>query len=161
MKYFQNILLNIFFSVQHMVSILNCMIFCLVYYANWTYLRIGVLDWHIHCARVWYKITKIVEPEQANFEEIAPGNELANFLAVHLTNLYSYNIAEPQQTMWHSPPGRQRCQDFLYLPWADRCEPHPRQSPSKCLCHRSSFWRRFVTYAIFWLTKFSRKHFDP
>ena len=35
------------------------------------------------------------------------------------------------------------------------------QSPSKCLCHRSSFWRRFVTYAIFWLTKFSRKHFDP
>ena len=37
----------------------------------------------------------------------------------------------------------------------------PSQSPSKCLCHRSSFWRRFVTYAIFWLTKFSRKHFDP
>ena len=35
------------------------------------------------------------------------------------------------------------------------------QSPSKCLCHRSSFWRRFVTYANFWLTKFSRKHFDP
>ena len=35
------------------------------------------------------------------------------------------------------------------------------QSPSKCLCHHSSFWRRFVTYAIFWLTKFSRKHFDP
>ena len=33
------------------------------------------------------------------------------------------------------------------------------QSPSKCLCHHSSFWRRFVTYAIFWLTKFSRKHF--
>ena len=31
------------------------------------------------------------------------------------------------------------------------------QSPSKCLCHRSSFWRRFVTYAIFWLIKFSRK----
>ena len=26
-----------FFSVQHMVSILNCMIFCIVYYANWTY----------------------------------------------------------------------------------------------------------------------------
>ena len=23
-------------------------------------LRIGVLDWHIHCARVWYKIIKIV-----------------------------------------------------------------------------------------------------
>ena len=33
------------------------------------------------------------------------------------------------------------------------------QSPSKCLCHRSSFWRRFVTYAIFLVTKFSRKHF--
>ena len=33
------------------------------------------------------------------------------------------------------------------------------QSPSKCLCHHSSFWRRFVTYAIFWLTTFSRQHF--
>ena len=37
MKYFWNILLNIFFSVQHMVSILNHMIFCIVYYANCTY----------------------------------------------------------------------------------------------------------------------------
>ena len=26
-----------FFSVQHMISILNCMIFCIVYYANYTY----------------------------------------------------------------------------------------------------------------------------
>ena len=33
------------------------------------------------------------------------------------------------------------------------------QSPSKCLCHHSSFWRRFVTYAIFLLTTFSRQHF--
>ena len=24
-------------------------------------LRIGVFDWHIHCARVWYEIIKIVE----------------------------------------------------------------------------------------------------
>ena len=24
-------------------------------------LRIGVLDWHVHCARVWYEITKIIE----------------------------------------------------------------------------------------------------
>ena len=24
-------------------------------------LRIGVLDWHMHCARVWYEIIKIVE----------------------------------------------------------------------------------------------------
>ena len=24
-------------------------------------LRIGVLDWHMHCARVWFEITKIVE----------------------------------------------------------------------------------------------------
>ena len=27
----------LFFSVQHMVSILNCIIFCIVYYANCTY----------------------------------------------------------------------------------------------------------------------------
>ena len=24
-------------------------------------LRIGVLDWHIHCARVWYEIIEIVD----------------------------------------------------------------------------------------------------
>ena len=35
------------------------------------------------------------------------------------------------------------------------------QSPSKSLCHRSSFWRRFVTYAIFWLTEFSRNILYP
>ena len=35
----------------------------------------------------------------------------------------------------------------------------PNQSPSKSLCHRSSFLRRSVTYAIFWLTKFSKKRF--
>ena len=37
MKYFWNILLNIFFSVQHLVSIFNSMIFCIVYYANFAY----------------------------------------------------------------------------------------------------------------------------
>ena len=31
-------------------------IFCKLYI-----LRIGVLDWHIHCARVWYEIIKIAE----------------------------------------------------------------------------------------------------
>ena len=46
---------------------------------------------------------------------------------------------------------------FMFPDW----NPPQQQSPSKCLCHRSSFWRRFVTYAIFLLTKFSRKHFDP
>ena len=62
-------------------------------------------------------------PEQANFEEIGPENDLADFISVYLTNPYSGNMAEPQQTMLHSPPGRQKSQDFLYLPWADRCEP--------------------------------------
>ena len=33
LKYF----IEYIFSVQHMVSILNCMIFCIVYYANCTY----------------------------------------------------------------------------------------------------------------------------
>ena len=61
MKYFWNILLNIFFfcsthgfdieSYDILYSIL-----CKLYI-----LRIGVLDWHIHCARVWYEIIKIVE----------------------------------------------------------------------------------------------------
>ena len=48
-------------------------------------------------------------PEQANFEEIGPEeNDLANFLSVHLTNPYSDNMAEPQQTRRHSPPGRRK-----------------------------------------------------
>ena len=51
-------------------------------------------------------------------------NDLANFLSVHLTNPYSGNMAEPQQTRRHSPPGRQKSQDFLYLKWADWCEPY-------------------------------------
>ena len=35
------------------------------------------------------------KPVQANFEEIGPENDLANFLSVHLTNPYSDNMAEP------------------------------------------------------------------
>ena len=53
LKYF----IEYLFSVHHIVSILNCMIFYIVYYANCT--CSGVLDWHIHCARVWYEIIKI------------------------------------------------------------------------------------------------------
>ena len=49
-----------FFAVQHMVSILNCMIFC-IELCKLYILPIGVLDWHIYCARVWYEIIKIVE----------------------------------------------------------------------------------------------------
>ena len=42
------------------------------------------------------------------------------------------------------------------------CTPHAgSQSPSKSLCHRSFFWRRFVTYAIFWLTKFKKNTCIP
>ena len=37
-------------------------------------------------------------------EEIGPENDPANFLSVLLTNRYSVNMAEPQQTGWHSPP---------------------------------------------------------
>ena len=48
----------------------------------------------------------------------------SSFLSVHLTNPYSGHMAEPQHTRRHSPPGRQKSQDFLYLPGADRCEPY-------------------------------------
>ena len=46
---------------------------------------------------------------------------------------------------------------FMGQPWFALCL-LCSQTPSKSLCHRSSFWRRFITYTIFWLTKFS-KHF--
>ena len=56
LKYFIEYL---FFSVQHMVSISHCMLFCTVYYANCTYrYRYTLLA---HCARAWYEITKIVQ----------------------------------------------------------------------------------------------------
>ena len=35
------------------------------------------------------------------------------------------------------------------------------QSPSKCVCHRSSFWRRFVTYAIFYWQSFQGNTLHP
>ena len=51
-----------FFSVQHMVSILNCMIFCIDYHANCTYCELMYLiGTYWHCARVWYWSMKIVE----------------------------------------------------------------------------------------------------
>ena len=50
-----------FFSVQHMIYILSCMIFLFSISCKLYILWIGVLDWHIHCARVWYEIIKIVE----------------------------------------------------------------------------------------------------
>ena len=37
-----------------------------------------------------------------------PENDLADFLSVHLTNPYSVNMAEPQQTRQHSPPERRK-----------------------------------------------------
>ena len=61
-------------------------------------------------------------------------NDLANFLSAHLTNPYSDNMAEPQQTRWHSPPGMQKSQDFLYLAWADRFEP---SVASRGICNES------------------------
>ena len=63
-------------------------------------------------------------PEQANFKEIRPENDVALFLSVHLTKPYSANMAEPQQSKWHSSPGRQKRQDFWYFPWEDSCEPY-------------------------------------
>ena len=57
----KNILLNIFFFCSthgfyiEMYDILYG-ILCKLYI-----LWIGVLDWHIHCARVWYEIIEIVE----------------------------------------------------------------------------------------------------
>ena len=50
-----------FFSVQHMVSILNCMIFCIVYYANCTYCGLVYLIGTCILQGVWYEIIKIVE----------------------------------------------------------------------------------------------------
>ena len=61
MKYFSSILLNIFFFCSthgfdiELYDILYS-ILCKLYI-----LRIGVLDWHIHCARVWYEIKNIVQ----------------------------------------------------------------------------------------------------
>ena len=45
-----------------MVSILNCMIFCTVYYANCTYCElVYLIGTYRHCARVWYEIEKFVQ----------------------------------------------------------------------------------------------------
>ena len=49
------------------------------------------------------------KPKQAaNFEEIGPENDPANFLLFHLTNHYSVNMAGAQQTGRHSPTGDEK-----------------------------------------------------
>ena len=55
-------------------------------------------------------------PEQvANFEEIGPENDVANFPSVHLTKPYSVNMAEPQQTKRYSSqsPEKTKASGFL------------------------------------------------
>ena len=59
-----------------------------------------------HQKRHWQPST---QPEQAAIlEEIGPENDPANFLSAHLTNHYSVNMAEAQQTGQHSPPGDEK-----------------------------------------------------
>ena len=43
--------------------------------------------------------------QEANFEDIGPENDLANFLSVHITNADSVKVktTEPQQAWRHSP----------------------------------------------------------
>ena len=43
----------------------------------------------------------------ANFVEIGPENDLANFVSVHLTEPCSVNMAEPQQTRRHQAPNHE------------------------------------------------------
>ena len=43
----------------------------------------------------------------ANFVEIGPEYDLANFLSICSTKPYSVNLAEPQQTERRSPPAKQ------------------------------------------------------
>ena len=45
-------------------------------------------------------------PKQvANFEDIGPGNDPANFLSVHLKNSFSFDTDEPRVKRQHSTPG--------------------------------------------------------
>ena len=89
------------------------------YYVAWYRLKTGIVASKYPSSK-----NLVILAEQANFEEIVPENDLSNCLSVHLILPYSVNMAEPQQTRRHLPSGRQKSQDSLYLPWADRCEPY-------------------------------------
>ena len=52
-------------------------------------------------------------PEQANFEEIGPENDLAYFLSVHSTNPYSVDVAEPQKKQVAFATGKKEKSGFL------------------------------------------------
>ena len=55
----------------------------------------------------------------ANFVEIGPENDLANFVSVHLTEPCSVNMAEPQQTRRHQAPNHEPIPK-VYRPMAYR-----------------------------------------
>ena len=59
------------------------------------------------------------QPEQAaNFEEIGPENDHANFLSVHLRNRYAVNMGEAQQTGRYSPLGDENVRiSHMHIGW--------------------------------------------
>ena len=63
--------------------------------------------WQHTAGQCLWPLTNKVAEQATNFEEIGPENDPANFLSVPLTNRYSVNMAEAQQTGRHSPPGEQ------------------------------------------------------
>ena len=81
--------------------------------------------------------------------KIGPENDLANFLSVHLTNPYLVNMAEPQQTRRHSPPGRRKSQDFWYLPRADWCEPYRCESRNMLFISRYKIYKESAILSCF------------
>ena len=57
----------------------------------------------------------LTKPEQANFKEIGPENDVANFLSIHLTKPYSVNMAEPKQNQVAFNTGKTKTSEFLML----------------------------------------------
>ena len=99
-----NILLNIFFffCLTHSFDIelydilYTCSILCKLYI-----LQLGVLDWHIHCARVCYEIIKIVEHSLnfhlrscKRFDEVVPGKVFSPIqdFVMKFWNLHYFHI---------------------------------------------------------------------
>ena len=82
-------------------------------------MQIGVLDWHIHCTRVWYEIIKIVEHSLdfhlgscKHFNEVE--NVSGNFFYRYRIFFWNYKICSIS-IFWKDVFFLKNCLDFLIV----------------------------------------------
>ena len=116
-------------------------------------LRIGVLDWHIHCARVWYEILKIVEHSLdfhlgscKRFDEVE--NVSGNFYASAFRRWrhYVFGLSARPSKAWNTWVRGPYYQPWPWPePWPEILHADESWPPSELI----RLWSRFVDFFNF------------